>query len=97
MFIFILLLSLFLKTNSYPFCPNCIHFTKTGSTKTPNCDLFKTHPLYKDMQDVDFLGKEICGEKGKYFISGTKLDKDGEMTIYEQNTQLFQGRKKLKK
>jgi hypothetical protein len=49
------------------------------------------------MQDVDFLGKEICGEKGKYFISGTKLDKDGEMTIYEQNTQLFQGRKKLKK
>ena len=73
------------STNSYSFCSKCIHFTQsdTVSSKHPNCNLFKTHPLFKEWQDVDFIGKEICGDKGKYFISGKN------MTLYEQNTSLF--------
>ena len=73
------------STNSYSFCSSCIHFTQTGSVSSrhPNCNLFKKHPLFKDRQDVDFIGKEICSDKGKYFISG------GNMTLYEQNTKLF--------
>ena len=75
-------------TPSYPFCPNCIHYTKT--VNTPNCDLFRTHPLFKDRIDVDSIGKEICSEKGKYFISGGKKGTTN-MTLYEQNTKIFQG------
>jgi hypothetical protein len=55
-------------TYSYSFCPKCIHYTKTDAAVTPTCNLFRTHPLFKDRPDVDFLGKEICGEKGKYFF-----------------------------
>jgi len=73
------------STNSYSFCSTCIHFTQSDSvsSRQPNCNLFKTHPLFVDRQDVDFIGKEICGDKGKYFISGVN------MTVYEQNTKLF--------
>ncbi len=73
------------STNSYSFCSSCIHFTQTGSvpSRHPNCNLFKEHPLFKDRPDVDFIGKEICSDKGKYFISGVN------MTLYEQNTKLF--------
>ena len=55
-------------TYSYSFCPKCIHYTKKDAAVTPTCNLFRTHPLFKDRPDVDFLGKEICGEKGKYFF-----------------------------
>ena len=73
------------STNSYSFCSKCIHFTQSdsASSRHPNCNLFKKHPLFKDIQDVDFIGKEICSDKGKYFISG------GNMTLYEQNMSLF--------
>ena len=53
--------------HSYSFCPNCVHFT-TEIHKNPQCNLFKSHPLFKDRLDVDFIGKEICTIKGKYFI-----------------------------
>jgi len=86
MFIYILF-GIVGATATYPFCPNFIHYTKT--TNTPNCNLFKTHPLFKDRIDVDSIGKEICSEKGKYFISGGKKGTTN-MTIYEQNTKLFQ-------
>ena len=72
-------------TPSYPFCPNCIHYTKT--INTPNCNLFGTHPLFIDRIDVDSIGKN---EKGKYFISGGKKGTTN-MTLYEQNPKLFQG------
>lgn len=55
-------------TYSYSFCPKCIHYTIKDAAVTPTCNLFRTHPLFKDRPDVDFLGKEICGEKGKYFF-----------------------------
>ena len=73
------------STNSYSFCSKCIHFTQSDSVSSiqPNCNLFKKHPLFVDRHDVDFIGKEICSDKGKYFISG------GNMTVYEQNTALF--------
>jgi hypothetical protein len=87
MFIFILF-GMMGATASYPFCPNCIHYTKT--INAPNCNLFMTHPLFKDRIDVDLIGKEICSEKGKYFISGGKKGTTN-MTLYEQNTKLFQG------
>lgn len=48
---------------AYSFCPNCIHSSGRANT----CNLFKQHPLYKDNPDANFIGKEICGEKGKYF------------------------------
>ena len=79
MFIFIL----FCITVSYPFCPNCIHYTKT--VNTPNCNLFKAHPLFNNRLDVDSIDKE----KGKYFISGGKKG-TANMTLYEQKTKLFQ-------
>lgn len=56
--------------SSYSFCPKCVHFyiTTHEEKKTkPNCNLFKDHPLFKERPDVDFIGKEICTEKGKYF------------------------------
>jgi len=87
MFIFILF-SMMVATASYSFCPNCIHYTKTVNTS--NCDLFRTHPLFKDRIDVDSIGKEICSVKGKYFISGGKKE-SANMTLYEQKTKLFQG------
>jgi hypothetical protein len=74
---------LFCMMVSYPFFPNCIHYTKT--VNTPNCDLCKTPPLFNNRIDVDSIGKE----KGKYFISGGKKGTDN-MTLYEQNTKLFQ-------
>jgi hypothetical protein len=92
MFIFILL-CMVATTPSYPFCPNCIHYTKT--VNAPNCNLFRTHPLFKDRIDVDSIGKEICSEKGKYFISGGKKGTTN-MTLYEQKTTLFQGGRKNK-
>ena len=49
----------------YTFCRNCIHYD------SHQCNLFKKHPIFKDRPDVDFLGKEICGEKGKYFQMNT--------------------------
>ena len=82
MFIFILF-GMIVATVSYPFCPNCIHYTKT--VNTPNCYLFKTHPLFNNIIDVDSIGKE----KGKYFISGGKKGSTN-MTLYEQNPKLFQ-------
>lgn len=95
MFIFILFGMMWATatTSSYSFCPNCIHYTKT--INTPNCNLFKIHPLFKDRIDVDSIGKEICSEKGKYFISGGKKGTTN-MTLYEQNTKLFQGGRKYK-
>lgn len=87
MFIFILF-SMMVATASYSFCPNCIHYTKT--VNTPKCDLFKTHPLFNNRIDVDSISKEVCSEKGKYFISGGKKG-TANMTLYEQNTKLFQG------
>lgn len=51
---------------SYSFCPDCIHSSGRANT----CNLFKQHPLYKDNPDANFIGKEICGEKGKYFRRG---------------------------
>ena len=93
MFIFILFCMMVATTPSYPFCPNCIHYTKT--VNTPNCDLFKTHPLFNNRIDVDSIGKEICSEKGKYFISGGKKG-TANMTLYEQKTTLFQGGRKNK-
>lgn len=81
------LLFLFLPTiHSYSFCPNCKH--SDGSDV--KCDLFKQHPLYKDHPDVHSVGKEICGAKGKYFISGGKKENAGR-DIKEQNTHLFKG------
>jgi len=78
-----ILFCMMVATVSYPFCPNCIHYTKT--VNTPNCDLFKTIPLFNNRIDVDSIGKE----KGKYFISGGKKGTDN-MTLYEQKTTLFQ-------
>ena len=82
MFICILFFMM-VATVSYPFCPNCIHYTKT--VNTPNCYLSKTHPLFNNRIVVD----SICSEKGKYFISGGKKGTDN-MTLYEQKTKLFQ-------
>ena len=53
---------------AYSFCPNCIYSSGTAD----KCNLFKQHPLYKDNPEVNFIGKEICGEKGKYFIREEK-------------------------
>ncbi len=61
------------SAQSYPFCPNCVHYYVTTTTndenpKTkPNCSLLKKHPLFKDRPDVDFIGREICTTKGKYW------------------------------
>jgi hypothetical protein len=75
--------------DSYSFCPNCIHFTAEinkisdiHSPKKPRCNLFKSHPLFKDRIDVDLIGKEICTIKGKYFIhyNETRLD---NVTIFK--------------
>jgi len=87
MFIFILfgMMVATATTPSYPFCPNCIHYTKT--INTPNCKLFRTHPLFIDRIDVDSICKS---EEGKYFISGGKKGTTN-MTLYEQNTKIFQG------
>jgi hypothetical protein len=82
-----MLFGIMMVTASYPFCPDCIHYTKT--VNTPNCNLFRTHPLFKDRIDVDSIGKEICSEKGKYFISVGKKGTTN-MTLYEDKTKLFQ-------
>jgi len=50
---------------AYSFCPKCIHSSGTKD----KCNLFTQHPLFKDNPEVNFIGKEICGEKGKYFVS----------------------------
>lgn len=52
-----------LPSNGYSFCPTCIHSSGTIN----RCDLFKPHPLFKDNPEISAIGKEICGEKGKYF------------------------------
>ena len=71
---FTLLLFVFpLPVHAYSFCPKCIH----SSGAKDRCDLFKQHPLFKDVVEVNFIGKEICGEKGKYFSCGDeKKNKD---------------------
>ncbi len=76
-----------IETNAYSFCPNCLH---QCPKKTDQCDLFRTHPLFKDRPDVDIIGKEICGEKGKYFISGRT--NSSRHVVYEQNTNIFKGK-----
>ena len=61
----------------YSFCPNCVHFTTEIQIQTnPQCNLFKSHPLFKDRIDVDFIGKEICTIKGKYFIHKNETKSD---------------------
>ena len=96
MFIFILF-CMVLPVHSYSFCKNCIHYNSDKIDTVINCNLFRNHPLYKDRQDVDFIGKEICSEKGKYFISGLKKeDGNSNSSIYEQNTKLFPLGKQLK-
>jgi hypothetical protein len=66
---------------SYSFCPKCIHhYTTQHSNPTkPNCNLFRNHTLFRDRIDVDFLGKEICTTKGKYFI--TKKDEEDMIIV----------------
>ena len=83
----ILILLCMIKTHSYSFCPNCLNCKRTDS-----CDLLQMHPLFKDRPDIDFMGKEICSEKGKYFISSLKTE-NNSMTrhIKEQNTNIFKG------
>ena len=83
-----LLLFLLISTvHSYSFCPKCVHFYITdpsmASKTKPNCNLFKENPLFKDRPDVDFIGKEICTEKGKYFksLSEEKDTNDDEFVI----------------
>ena len=73
---------------SYSFCPKCVHYyttttnTNTNSTPTkPNCNLFKRNPLFKDRPDVDFIGKEICTIKGKYFKPEVKDDDNDEYIV----------------
>jgi len=63
-----------LPVQAYSFCPKCIHSSGTKD----RCDLFKQHPLFKDVVEVNFIGKEICGEKGKYFscMEEEKTNKD---------------------
>ena len=67
--------------HSYTFCPNCVHFTKEVQT-IHNCNLFKSHLLFKDRLDVDFIGKEICTIKGKYFIHKNETELD-EFAIFK--------------
>ena len=95
MFIFMFFCLMALPVQSYSFCKNCVHYNSDKTDTVMNCNLFRKHPLYKDRQDVDFIGKEICSEKGKYFISGLKKE-DGNSSIYEQNTKLFPLGKQLK-
>ncbi len=63
------LFSLFIAAlQSYPFCPKCVHYyTSVTSYTKPCCNLFRNHTLFKDRNDVDFIGMEICTVKGKYF------------------------------
>lgn len=70
------------KVQAYSFCPNCIYSSGTAD----KCNLFKQHPLYKDNPEVNFIGKEICGEKGKYFI---REEKDGHEESLVQKNNLF--------
>ena len=63
-----------LPVQAYSFCPKCIH----SSGAKDRCDLFKQHPLFKDVVEANFIGKEICGEKGKYFRCGDDKDKENE-------------------
>lgn len=72
-----------IPVQAYSFCPKCIH--SSGTTNT--CNLFKQHPLFKDYPEVNFIGKEICGEKGKYFSGGDKekMDDDGtKETLFQE-------------
>lgn len=88
MFIFILLCIIVKTHDSYSFCPNCLHCTKPD-----RCRLLEMHPLFKDRPDVDLIGREICGDKGKYFISGLRHDEDhATREIYEQKTNIFKGK-----
>lgn len=82
--VFLIHSSTHLVVHSYSFCPKCVHFLEgineisdIHSQVNPRCNLFKSHPLFKDRIDVNFIGKEICTIKGKYFIpqNETILDK----------------------
>ena len=77
--IFLLLSLIHLLTHSvihsYSFCPNCAHFLE-DIHKKPQCNLFKSHPLFKDRLDVHFIGKEICTIKGKYFVHQNETEVD---------------------
>lgn len=70
-------------TYAYPFCPKCVHSTPQEKV-TQLCNLFKAHPLFKDRVDVDSIGKEICGEKGKYFLNAGKPENN--------HTNIFKGK-----
>lgn len=80
LFLAILLFHLMIPTTNvyaFHFCPKCIHSSGTKD----KCNLFKQHPLYRDNPEVNFIGKEICGEKGKYFTSDEKDNlKEGNFT-----------------
>lgn len=55
---------------AYSFCKKCKHSDYDPTNRKEDearCTLFKYHLLFKDRPDVDFLGKEICTERGKYF------------------------------
>jgi hypothetical protein len=54
--------------NAYSFCHRCIHFQKSVSQSVPKCNLLIKSPIFRDRQDVDLIGKEICTIKGKYFV-----------------------------
>ena len=66
-----------LPVQAYSFCPKCIH----SSGAKDRCDLFKQHPLFKDVVEVNFIGKEICGEKGKYFSEEKEKDEKDDVEI----------------
>jgi hypothetical protein len=44
--------------------------------------------LFKDYPEVNFIGKEICGEKGKYFSGGEdkeQVENDGtKETLFQE-------------
>jgi hypothetical protein len=41
--------------------------------------------LFKDYPEVNFIGKEICGEKGKYFSGGEDQENDGtKETLFQE-------------
>lgn len=87
MFISILFLLLSPSHEAYSFCPKCIY----SSGRTDTCNLFKQHPLCKDNPEVNFIGKEICGEKGKYFkcVRGDEEEEDNHGNKENTKNQVY--------
>ncbi len=81
--VFSIIAAFFASVHPYSFCPKCIHHytTQRVNPTKPNCNLFHNNTLFRDLIDVDFLGKEICTTKGKYFISKEKEHIDDEEYI----------------